>query len=918
MGIAGPPLHGVTREEAAQRFDVRPLDGLDERRVREELARVGPNELPKRKPTPAWKVFLAQFLNPLVLTLLVAAAVATTSAVWHAEPGVGFLARYSDALAILLIVVLNAGFGYVQERKAERALESLQAMLTFRARVVREGVERMIPAREVVPGDVVILEAGDQIPADVRLLETADFRTDESPLTGESSPVEKDAAKVLEASTPLADRVNMAFMGTTAVRGRARAVIAATGVRTEIGRIGKLIGEIAAGKSPIEKRLARFSRQILWVCLGLSGVLFAIGLLRGGFDVGTLLLLAVSLAVAVIPEGLPAITTITLALGMQRMARRGALIRSLPAVETLGSATVICTDKTGTLTLNDMQVRELATFRRTYGFVEGTGIGDGTLTRDGRPTRIEDEADLRELVRAAVVPNTAAVRAGPDGKLVGEGDPTEVAILMCGANLGLPRDSVLADLALVGHNPFDSDRRRMSLVFEHAASGTIRSFVKGGVNEILEHCSTVLEEGRNRPLNSEDRREILDRAEAMAERALRVLAVARRQDARDAVGEAENDLEFLGLVGMQDPPRPEAIAAVAQCRAAGIRVVMITGDHAVTARAIAREIGFWEDGDEVVTGAELERLSEEQLAERIERVRIFARVTAEQKLLIVRAWKRRGDVVAMTGDGVNDAPALREADLGVAMGQGGTDVAREAAKMVLTDNNFASIVAAVEEGRTVLRNIRKSIVFLLSSNAGLVVTVFFTIFYPGLLVLAPLQILWINLVTNGAPALGLGVDPPEPGQMARRPRPVNAGLLDREDLWFMLAFGLLIGVLGVLFYLMPSSVLPDTATPEGARTLAFAGLAFLPLVHAFNCRAQRASLFSAALRPNRSLWLAVAASLGLQLLALAVPALHAVFRVVPLSLQDWLVLAAISLVLVPVWEAAKVVLRACERRRASR
>jgi len=908
----------MSREGVAERFDVRPLEGLEERRAREELARVGPNELPKRKPPPAWKVFLAQFLNPLVLTLLAAAVVATTSAVWHAEPGVGFLARYSDALAILLIVVLNAVIGYVQERKAERALESLQAMLTFSARVVRGGVERVIPAREVVPGDVVIVEAGDQIPADVRLLETADFRTDESPLTGESTPVEKDAAKVLEASVTLADRVNMAFMGTTAVRGRARAVVTATGVATEIGRIGKLIGEIAAGKSPLEKRLARFSQRILWACLGLSGMLFAVGLLRGGFEIWTLLLLAVSLAVAVIPEGLPAITTITLALGMQRMARRGALIRSLPAVETLGSATVICTDKTGTLTLNDMQVRELATLRRTYGFVEGTGIGDGTLTRDGRPARIEDETDLRELVRAAVVPNTATVRSGPDGRLVGDGDPTEVAIVMCGANLGLPRESILAELALVGHNPFDSDRRRMSLVFEHAASGTTRSFVKGGVNEILELCSTVLDGGRNRPLNSEDRREILDRAEAMAERALRVLAVARRQDARDAVAEAERDLEFLGLVGMQDPPRPEAIAAVARCRAAGIRVVMITGDHAVTARAIAREMGFWEDGDEVVTGAELERLSEEQLAERIERVRIFARVTAEQKLLIVRAWKRRGGVVAMTGDGVNDAPALREADLGAAMGKGGTDVAREAAKMVLTDNNFASIVAAVEEGRTILRNIRKSIVFLLSSNAGLVVTVFFSIFYPGLLVLAPLQILWINLVTNGAPALGLGVDPPEPGQMAQRPRPVNAGLLDREDLWFMLAFGLLIGVLGVLFYLMPSSVLPDTATPEGARTLAFAGLAFLPLVHAFNCRARRASLFSAALRPNRFLWLAVAASLGLQLLALAVPGLHAVFRVVPLSLQDWLVLAAISLVLVPVWEAAKAVLRARERRLASR
>jgi Ca2+-transporting ATPase len=910
-------FHDAPREAALERFGVPAAEGLTEERAGAEFRRVGPNELPRRKPPSAWKVFFGQFLNPLVLTLVAAAVVATAAAVWNAEPGMGFLARYSDALAILLIVILNAVIGYVQERKAERALESLQAMLKFNARVVRGGVERVVPAREVVPGDVVIVEAGDQVPADVRLIETADFRTDESPLTGESVPVEKDAAKVCPAATTLADRANMAFMGTTAVRGRSRALVVATAVGTEIGRIGKLINEIAADKSPLEKRLARFSQQILWACLGLSGVLFAVGLLRGGFDIWTLLLLAVSLAVAVIPEGLPAITTITLALGMQRMARRGALIRSLPAVETLGSATVICTDKTGTLTQNDMQVRELATFRRVYGFVEGTTIGDGVLSRDGRPSRIDDDADLRELVRAAVVPNTANVRAGPDGKLHGDGDPTEVAIVMCGANLGLPRESILTELALVGTNPFDSDRRRMSLVFQDAASGVMQSFVKGGVNEILELCSTVLDDGRNRPLNSEDRREIIDRAEAMAERALRVLAVAHRHDAHGTGAEAEAELEFLGLVGMQDPPRPEAIAAVAQCRAAGIRVVMITGDHAVTARAIAREMGFWGDGDLVVTGAELEQLSEEQLAERIERVRIFARVTAEQKLLIVRAWKRRGGVVAMTGDGVNDAPALREADLGVAMGKGGTDVAREAAKMVLTDNNFASIVAAVEEGRTILRNIRKSIVFLLSSNAGLVVTVFFSVFHPALLVLAPLQILWINLVTNGAPALGLGVDPPEPGQMAQRPRPVDAGLLDREDLWFMFGFGLLIGVFGVSFYLMPPSILPDAATRDGARTLAFAGLALLPLAHAFNCRAQRASLFSRGLRPNRFLWLAVLSSLVLQLLALVIPPLQPVFRVVPLSVQDWLVLAAVALVLLPVWELIKAVLRARERRAAS-
>jgi Ca2+-transporting ATPase len=917
MGEPSIHWHAISREETARTFGVFPDTGLTARKAQETFDRVGPNELPRRKPPSAWKVFLAQFLNPLVLSLLAAAAVATFAAVWHADPTMSFLARYSDAIAIMLIVVLNAVIGYVQERKAERALDSLQKMLTFNARVVRDGEERVVPARELVPGDVVVLEAGDQVPADVRLLETSDCRTDESTLTGESMPSEKDAAKRLEPDTTLGDRANMGFMGTTTVRGRARALVVATGVGTQIGRIGKLIGEIETSKSPLEKRLSRFSQQILIACVILSALLFAIGLIKGGFTIWTLLLTAVSLAVAGIPEGLPAITTITLALGMQRMAKRGALIRSLPAVETLGSATVICTDKTGTLTQNDMQVREIATLRRTYGFVEGSCVGEGELTLEGRPTKLDDHDDLKELIRASVVPNHAVVRPGPDGKLHGEGDPTEIAILVCGANLGLPRESVVTEMALVGNNPFDSDRRRMSLVFQSGPSGVLTSYVKGGVDEIVTRSALVRDGNGSRPIVQADRKAIHARAEAMAERALRVLAVAHRHvDGTDADA-AESELEFLGLIGMQDPPRPEAIDAVRRCREAGIRVVMITGDHAVTARAIAREMDFWEEGDLVVTGVELEKLGDDELAERIERVRIFARVTAEQKLRIVRAWKKRGGVVAMTGDGVNDAPALREADLGVAMGKGGTDVAREAAKMVLTDNNFASIVAAVEEGRTILRNIRKSIVFLLSSNAGLALAVFVSVFVPELLVLTPLQILWINLVTNGAPALGLGVDPPEPGEMLNRPRPVAAGLLDRDDLWFLLGFGLLIGILGIFAYLMPAALAPAAGTAAGTRTLAFAVLSFAPLAHVFNCRARRVSLLSSALRPNTFLWIAVLSSAALQALALVVPALHPVFRVVPLGLHDWLFLLAAAVLVVPVWEVGKAILRARDRRTVS-
>ena len=916
MSKPAPTFHDRTVAATAQTFGVFLESGLTEAKAADERRRVGANELPRRKPPAAWKVFLAQFFNPLVLTLLAAAAVATVAAVWHADPALGFLARYSDALAILLIVVLNAVIGYVQERKAERALESLQAMLTFNARVVRGGEERVVPARELVPGDVVVLEAGDHVPADVRLGETADCRADESPLTGESTPVEKDAARVLDQATTLADRSNMAFMGTMVVRGRARAIVVSTGVGTEIGRIGKLIGEISGDPSPLEQRLARFSRQILFACLALSALLFAFGLLRGGFTIWGLLLTAVSSPLPASPS-LPAITTITLALGMQRRAKRGALIRSLPAVETLGSATVICTDKTGTLTLNDMQVRCLATLRRDYDFVEGAGAGTGTLTLDGRPTRLEEHDDLRELIRASVVPNHAVVRAAPDGRLTGDGDPTEVAILMCGAGLGVPRDSVLEEMSLVSSNPFDSDRRRMSLVFRSGASGELTSYVKGGTGEILDRCDRVRDEQGSRPLEDADRSAIRDRAEAMAEQALRVLAVAHRHVEGADTEAAESQLEFLGLIGMQDPPRPEAMAAIRRCRDAGIRVVMITGDHAVTARAIAREMEFWEDGDLVVTGRDLETMTDEDLAARIERVRIFARVTAEQKLRIVRAWKKAGGVVVMTGDGVNDAPALREADLGVAMGKGGTDVAPDAAMMVRTDNNFASIVAAVEEGRTILRNIRKSIVFLLSSNTGLAITVFFTVFFPSLLVLTPLQILWINLVTNGAPALGLGVDSPEPGEMLNRPRPVAAGLLDPDDLWFLFGFGLLIGLIGIGAYLLPESILPASATAAGARTHAFFVLALLPLAHAFNCRTRRTSLFSSALPGNAFLWVAVVSSAALQLVAILVPALHGVFRIVPLGLRDWLMLIGASLVVVPVWELGKAFLRGRDRARLS-
>ncbi len=913
MNADAPAWHHRPASEALAEFGVAADRGLSAQRAAEAFRRHGPNELPRAERDPAWKVFLRQFLSPLVLVLLAAAAIATAAATWHADPAAGVLVRYSDAIAVLLIVLLNAVIGFVQERRAERALESLQAMLSFNARVLRDGVERVVGAREVVPGDVVVMEAGDHVPADVRLVVAFDFRADESMLTGESVPVEKDAGAAVGADAPAAERPTMAFMGTMAVRGRAVGVAAATGVGTEIGRIGKLMGAIASEPSPLERRLARFSRAILAACLAIAAAFFALALGTGDWPVWTLLMTAVSLAVAAIPEGLPAVTTITLALGMQRMARRGALIRRLPAVETLGSAQVICTDKTGTLTLNDMQVREVATLGMSCRVVGGQDVGEGRLLHAGAPVTLDADSDMDALVRAAVVPNHVTYRAEDDGRIRWEGDPTEVAIVAFGARMGVLRRSAIEGLDLVATNPFDSDRRRMSLVYRAPGSDAAVSYVKGSADEILGRCDAVLSGGRTCAMTDDDRRIVAERAHAMAVQALRVLAIARKTGLDPAAPDgAETGLEFLGLVGMQDPPRPEALEAIRTCKEAGVRVAMITGDHAATAGAVAREMEMWEDGDEIVTGAQLQVMPEDDLARRVDKVRVFARVTPEQKLRIVRAWKARGAVVAMTGDGVNDAPALREADIGVAMGKGGTDVAREASEMVLTDNSFASIVAAVIEGRTILANIRKSIVFLLSSNIGLVLAVFAAIIFPDLLPLAPLQILWINLVTNGAPALGLGVDPPEPGHALAGPRPVGAGLLDRADLAFMFVFGGLMGAAAIALYLLPSGV-PGGGDAATARTVVFGFLAFVPLFHAFNCRGRRESLLSRRWAPNVPLRLALLASAALQLLAMLAPPLQPVFRTVPLPLGAWLVVLGASFAVVPIWEGWKLIRRLQDR-----
>jgi P-type Ca2+ transporter type 2C len=838
--------------------------GLTSEQARARLLAHGPNRLPEPKPPNVLLQLLRQFANPLVLTLLVAAAVATAVGLSGYATG-SWWVRFGDAGAILIIVVLNALLGFYQERKAETALAALRRLEVPSARVWRDGERVELPADGLVPGDVIALAAGDAVPADARLVDATELAVDESVLTGESVSATRDQGSPL-------------YLGTTVVRGKGCAEVFATGAATELGRVGTLLAGAGQEPTPLEQRLRVFGKRILWACLTVSAALFAWGLARGGRAWHELLLEAVSFAVAAIPEGLPAITTITLALGMQRMARRGAILRKLPAVETLGAATVICSDKTGTLTQNQMTVREVYAGGRRYP-VTGEGYAPtGEITGAG-------PGALDTLLQAAVVCNGARLHH-EDGQWKVLGDPTEGALLTLAAKGGQAHD---ANYPVLREIPFDSERKRMTVV---ADVGGVRAFMKGSVDVVLARCA--LAPGEAAIIQAE--------ADRMAAAALRVLAIARSEELGD--GDPEAGLRFLGLVGMLDPPRAGVKEAIAACDRAGIRVVMITGDHRLTAMAIARELGLWRDGDEALTGPELAALPPEQLASRIRRVRVFARTTPEQKLRIVQALKASGEIVAMTGDGVNDAPALREAHIGVAMGRSGTDVARQAADMVLTDDNFATLVDAVREGRAIWRNIQKFIFFLLSSNAGLAVAVFGGALSEAWLPLTPLMILWINLVTNGFPALALGIDPADPALMNEPPRPVDASLTGRRDYLGVLYVGGVMGGLALLLYGLHAS------EPLLARTMAFTLLALSPLAHAASCRSPAGSVFQQ--RPLVSIPLLVAClvSAGIHLLAILVPGLRAVFRTEALDGHAWLVLAAAAFAVIPAVELAKAISRA--------
>lgn len=872
--------HSTSPAALARELDVDLHEGLAARDAERRLRELGPNRLPDA-PRPSLLSRVArQFVSPIVLTLVAAGAVAAFVGT-RASAG-GPLERYGDAIAIALIVVLNAVLGFAQEKKAADAIAALRSMQAPSARVRRDGVVQSVAAESLVPGDVVELEAGDAVPADARLFEAVRLRVDESALTGESTAVTKDAGADVTPGAVLAERPTMVFTGTTVVAGTASAIVTATGPRTELGKIGGLVGATTDEATPLERHLGVFGRRILWTCFAVTLVLFGWGLGRGGRSFTSILLEAVGFAVAIIPEGLPAVTTMTLAVGVQRMARRGAVVRKLSAVETLGSATVICTDKTGTLTRNEMTVRELWVPSGLRS-VSGAGYGlDGSI--EGAPS-----ADLERLLVTAVLCNDAHVdRTGSGPRIIG--DPTEAALVVLAEKGHVDVGAVRRDHRLVAKEPFDASVRRMT-VFVEQRSGERTVHVKGALDAVIPLCAATKEEA------------VLaaSYADAFASRGLRVLAFAQ------GGGGEHSGLTLVGLTGMMDPPRDGVADAVRACARAGVRTVMITGDHAITATAIARAIGIADAHDETMTGAELESLDDGALAERVSRVRVFARVAPEQKLRIVRALRGRGEVVAMTGDGVNDAPALREADIGVAMGRGGTEVARQASDIVLTDDDFTTLVEAVREGRAIYRNIRKFVFFLLSSNAGLALTVFAVALTGAWPPLSATMILWINLVTNGLPALALGLDPPSAEQMSEPPRRPADALLMRRDLLGIALVGVVVAVSALVAY--SEALCPAGGSAMRHRTVAFFVLSIGPLLHAWSCRSPSASVFGMTPRVSWPLVVATTASVLLQALVL-LPALRPVFHAESLDSHHVLLVLACSVAVLVAVEIAKAIDRA--------
>jgi Ca2+-transporting ATPase len=868
----GSVWHTMDPVEAADRLHTDSAEGLRDGDAARRLAEYGPNQIREAARASWWRILLGQFTDFMVLVLIGATAVSF------------LLGETGDGITILAIVLMNGVLGFLQEYRAERSVETLRQLTAPEARVRRGGQDRTVDTRELVPGDLVLLEAGDRVPADMRFTETWSLEVDESQLTGESTPVAKQADWAGDEAAALADRRNMAYLGSVVTRGHGAGLVVATGMATEMGGIATLMEAAGSESTPLQRRLEHLGRTLVLVSLAIVGVVVGVGVLRGE-PLYQMFLTGVSLAVAAIPEGLPAIVTVALALGIQRMIRAHAIVRRLPAVETLGSVTTIASDKTGTLTRNEMTVVNL--------FADGVHF---LRDRQGgfRPeTKALPDLMLRTLEIGAAASNARLASEEPGAGPRGHGDPTELALLSAAAASGMPPSLLDDRYRRIGEMPFEAERRRMSVaVRDH--NGRESVFVKGAPDAILERAAWVIWQGRLQALDQERREAFFKAQERMAAGALRVLAMAYRPlNPKEKPESWEERLVLVGLAGLMDPPRNEAMEAVLTCRRAGIRPVMITGDHPATARAVAQAVGIIADAEApILTGRDLDGLDDQALASRVKEVSVFARVSPPHKLRIVRALKQGRQIVAMTGDGVNDAPAVKEADIGVSMGMTGTDVTKEASAMILTDDNFATIVRAVREGRAIYDNIRKFIRYLLSCNVGEVLVMFLATVLGMPLPMIPIQILFVNLVTDGLPALALGVDPPDPAVMERPPRPPGESVFARGLGGRIALRGALIGVMTLLVFAYGLG--PAGMGLRGARTIALATLIMSQLFHVFDARSEDRNFLEVGLFSNPWAILAVLSSIVMLLGIIYWPPLARLFYTVRLDPADWLVVVAAS------------------------
>jgi Ca2+-transporting ATPase len=896
-------------QQLIEQQQTNPVQGLSGEEARRRQEEVGINELAEGKRISPITLLLNQFKDFMVLVLVAATLIS------------GLLGEYLDAITIIAIIVLNGILGFAQEFRAERSLRALKELSAPSSKVIRDGEVSEIAARDLVPGDVVLLESGDRIPADVRFIETVQLYVEESALTGESVPVSKHSEAIADEEVPLGDQRNLGFMGTMVTRGKGTAVVVRTGMQTEMGKIADLIQNTDSMETPLQHRLEQLGKMLIAVALGLTVMVVVAGILHGQPMYG-MFLAGVSLAVAAIPEGLPAIVTIALALGVQRMIKRKAIVRKLPSVETLGCASVICSDKTGTLTQNKMTVTHMWSEGK---LLEVTGEGyqpKGQILSEGHPIDLRNDQSLRRMLQISVLCNNASLHESyPEQKRKRSrqqvepvwsinGDPTEGALVVLGAKAGCTQKSLLETYRKVAELPFDSDRKRMSVLLQHQGGRLL--FSKGAPDVLLEKCTYILWQGKVTPLTGTLRKKVEAANEAMAKNALRVLALAYRDMKSSEKAELDEDAEqglvFVGLTGMIDPPRKEVKPAIGKCRRAGIKTVMITGDHQITAEAIAKELGMLPDQGLVINGKQLQAMTDEQLDAKVDQIYVYARVSPEHKLRIVKSLQRKGHVVAMTGDGVNDAPAIKAADIGIAMGITGTDVAKEASSLILSDDNFATIVAAVEEGRGIYENIRKFIRYMLASNVGEILTMFIAMMVGMPLPLVPIQILWVNLVTDGLPAMALGVDQAEDDLMQQKPRGAKENIFARRLGWKIISRGILIGICTLAaFWLVLRENPGDAANLVRAQTVAFSTLVMAQLIHVFDCRSSR-SIFHRNFLQNKYLVLAVLSSVLLLVGVLYIEALQPIFKTVALGFREWclvLIFAGIPTFLVGIGSVLK-------------